>query len=200
MNKQRKHHGPAVEESFRVSVGPVETDLVLTDPDMATLRRAPDAGAALKALVDLALKQISLVAGEEAEQGVERISGDLKMRQNKSRETRFRAVRQYARYWLTQVRPEERAQLETQLAPLFEEMFGNPFRAGPPDLAWRTGPVLSLARSMTQTRDFSAMPILADALEEAGCSDAAVLGHCRASCQHARWCWVLHLLLSGTVG
>jgi hypothetical protein len=41
---------------------------------------------------------------------------------------------------------------------------------------------------------FADMPILADALEEAGCADAAILGHCRGGGEHVRGCWVVDLL------
>jgi hypothetical protein len=48
---------------------------------------------------------------------------------------------------------------------------------------------------MYESRDISSMPILADALEEAGCNNAEVLAHCRSDGLHARGCWVLDLLL-----
>jgi hypothetical protein len=67
--------------------------------------------------------------------------------------------------------------------------------------AWRTDTVLSLARTMSDARDFSAMPILADALQDAGCNHPVVLDHCRsASRPHCRGCWVLtELLEPGTL-
>jgi hypothetical protein len=47
-----------------------------------------------------------------------------------------------------------------------------------------------------QSRDFSAMPILADALQDAGCDSAAILDHCRdANATHVRGCWVVDLAL-----
>ena len=48
---------------------------------------------------------------------------------------------------------------------------------------------------MYDTRDFSAMPILADALQDAGCEKADVLDHCRGDGPHVRGCWVVDLLL-----
>jgi hypothetical protein len=48
---------------------------------------------------------------------------------------------------------------------------------------------------MYDTRDFSAMPILADALQDAGCDDPGVLAHCRDAGPHVRGCWVIDLLL-----
>ncbi len=62
--------------------------------------------------------------------------------------------------------------------------------------AWRTDKVVSLARRMSESLDFSALPILADALQEAGCNDAVVLCHCRnLKATHNRGCWVVHLVL-----
>jgi hypothetical protein len=74
---------------------------------------------------------------------------------------------------------------------LLREVFGNPFR--PVDFApWRTDTAVSLARQMYEARDFSALPILADALQDAGCANGAVLSHCReAKPIHCRGCWVV---------
>jgi hypothetical protein len=48
---------------------------------------------------------------------------------------------------------------------------------------------------MYDRRDFSAMPILADALQDAGCEDADILDHCRGDRMHVRGCWVVDLVL-----
>jgi hypothetical protein len=78
---------------------------------------------------------------------------------------------------------------------LLRDIFGNPFRSVPVASTWRTAAV-ALARSMYESRDFSDMPILADALEEAGCADATILGHCRdPKVTHVRGCWVVDLVL-----
>jgi hypothetical protein len=62
--------------------------------------------------------------------------------------------------------------------------------------AWRTDTAVSLARAMYDARDFSAMPILADALQDAGCDSDAILSHCRdTSLTHVRGCWVTDLVL-----
>jgi hypothetical protein len=53
----------------------------------------------------------------------------------------------------------------------------------------------SLARTMCETRDFTAMPILADALEEAACDNPEILAHCRGPGPHFRGCWVVDLML-----
>lgn len=61
--------------------------------------------------------------------------------------------------------------------------------------SWRTDAAVALARQMYEARDFSAMPVLADALEEAGCDSDAVLSHCRGPEPHVRGCWVVDLVL-----
>ena len=74
------------------------------------------------------------------------------------------------------------------------DIFGNPFR--PVTFpAWRTDTVLSLARQMYESRDFYPMPILADALQDAGCDNNDVLNHCRQPGEHVRGCWVVDLIL-----
>jgi hypothetical protein len=75
------------------------------------------------------------------------------------------------------------------------EILGNPFRPVTLDPAWRTPAVVQLARSLYEERRFEDMPVLADALEEAGCQDAAVLEHCRGPGPHVRGCWVVDLVL-----
>ena len=46
---------------------------------------------------------------------------------------------------------------------------------------------------MYQSRDFAAMPILADALQDAGCDHEDILSHCRGPGPHVRGCWVIDL-------
>lgn len=81
-------------------------------------------------------------------------------------------------------------------AALLRDIFGNPFCPVALDPAWRTDTAVSLARGMYDSRDFTAMPILADALQDAGCEDEQVLNHCRdATAPHVRGCWVCDLVL-----
>jgi hypothetical protein len=61
--------------------------------------------------------------------------------------------------------------------------------------AWRTDTAIALARQMDESHNFSAMPILADALQDAGCEDEHILGHCRVPGPHVRGCWVVDLVL-----
>ncbi len=72
------------------------------------------------------------------------------------------------------------------------DIFGNPFRPVAFDPAWQSPAAVSLARQMYESRDFAAMPALADALRAAGCGVAAVLEHCRdPDGVHVRGCWVV---------
>lgn len=81
---------------------------------------------------------------------------------------------------------------------LVREIFGNPFRPvtlDPAWLQWRNGLIPRTARLIYGKRCFRNLPILADALEEAGCQDAEILNHCRAPVEHVRGCWVVDFLL-----
>ena len=80
-------------------------------------------------------------------------------------------------------------------ADLVRDIFGNPFRPVSLDPAWRTRTAVALARQMYESRDFGAMPILADALQDAGCDNNDILDHCRGPSPHARGCWVVDLVL-----
>jgi hypothetical protein len=83
---------------------------------------------------------------------------------------------------------------------LVRDIFGNPFRPAPVVagswLAWQGGTIARMARAIYDERAFDRMPVLADALEEAGCADATILGHCRRPGPHARGCWLLDALLA----
>ena len=77
----------------------------------------------------------------------------------------------------------------------FRDVFGNPFRPVTLDPAWQTTNVLALAQAIYDDRAFDRMPILADALEDAGCDNADILNHCRQPGEHVRGCWVVDLVL-----
>jgi hypothetical protein len=62
-------------------------------------------------------------------------------------------------------------------------------------LIWQDGTLPRIARRIRDERRFEDLPILADAWEEAGCTDVAILGHCRAGGPHHENCWALALLL-----
>ncbi len=92
-----------------------------------------------------------------------------------------------------------RAAAEAEVCRLLREFFGNPFRPAPaidPSwLAWNGRLVSRLAHDAYDRRRFEELPVLADALEEAGCDEADLLGHLRGPGPHARGCWALDLLL-----
>jgi hypothetical protein len=78
---------------------------------------------------------------------------------------------------------------------LLRDLFVDPFRPVAFDPRWRTADVVGMARGIYEERAFDRLPILADALMDAGCEDAAILGHCRSTGPHVRGCWVVDLVL-----
>ncbi|HYT87963.1 MAG TPA: hypothetical protein VEL76_04530 [Gemmataceae bacterium] len=84
-------------------------------------------------------------------------------------------------------------------AELLRDIVGTPFQPVPFDPAWRTPNVVALATVLYEDRRFKDMPVLADALEEAGCNNAGILAHCRQpGVAHTRGCWLIDLLLDKT--
>ncbi len=83
----------------------------------------------------------------------------------------------------------------TELAALLRELLGNPIRPAIVSSGWLTEAVRSLAETVAATVDFTLLPILADALEDAGCTDAAILDHLRGPGPHVRGCFALDLVL-----
>jgi hypothetical protein len=83
-------------------------------------------------------------------------------------------------------------------ADLLREVVGNPFCPVVADAAWLTwadGSVAKLARVIDDDRAFHQLPILADALLDAGCTDDALLSHLRSPGPHVRGCWALNAIL-----
>src|SRR5262249_5429084 len=78
---------------------------------------------------------------------------------------------------------------------LLRDLLGDPFRPTRLDPSWRGPSVWAVARHTYDEGDFAALPVLADALEDAGCTDEAILAHCRGGGEHVRGCWVLDGLL-----
>jgi hypothetical protein len=90
------------------------------------------------------------------------------------------------------------AQAKEAHCQLLRDIFGNPFRSVAVDPSWRAwdgGTVVKLAQRIYDERAFDRLPVLADALEEAGCSDPYILNHCRQSGEHVRGCWAVDALL-----
>jgi hypothetical protein len=85
---------------------------------------------------------------------------------------------------------------QSQDAVVFRCVFGNPFRPVAFEPEWRTSDVVALARGIYDARAFDRMPILADALQDAGCDNDDILTHCRdTGSPHARGCWVVDRVL-----
>ena len=83
-----------------------------------------------------------------------------------------------------------------QYRDLLREVFGNPCRPVAFDPAWLTRDVRDLAALIDARKSFELKPILADALQDAGCDTAAILDHCRGESTHVKGCWVLDLILA----
>jgi hypothetical protein len=91
---------------------------------------------------------------------------------------------------------EERFDTEHQMqCRLLRDVFGNPFRSVHINPSWLPPSLVALAEAIYTDRAFDRLPILADALEDAGCTDAAILEHCRGPGPHVRGCWVVDLIL-----
>ena len=99
------------------------------------------------------------------------------------------------------------AELATQ-CEIVRDLFCNPFHSLPPKkgkraweeqrrnwLGWNGGMIHQIAEVIYNERRMEDLPILADALEDAGCTDAALLDHLRSPGPHVRGCWALDLLL-----
>jgi hypothetical protein len=80
-------------------------------------------------------------------------------------------------------------------AKMAREFYGPPDGPIIADSRWLTSTVLDLARLIYDERAFDRLPILADALMDAGCDDEALLAHCRSDGPHVRGCWAIDLLL-----
>jgi hypothetical protein len=78
---------------------------------------------------------------------------------------------------------------------ILRDLLGNPFRPFTFDPAWVHSEARRLAISIATSRQFEDLPILADALEEAGCTDETILRHCREPGVHVSGCWVLNTVL-----
>jgi hypothetical protein len=83
----------------------------------------------------------------------------------------------------------------SEVAALLRELLGNPIRPAVVSPGWMTQAVRSLAETVAAAVDFTPLPILADALEDAGCTERTILEHCRGPGPHVRGCWVVDLIL-----
>jgi hypothetical protein len=103
-----------------------------------------------------------------------------------------------------------RAEVRALLCTLLRDIFGNPSHpvsVDPAWLTWKDGTIPKMAQVIYEDRDLPSghldnarLAVLADALEDAGCTDADILGHCRQAGVHVRGCWVVDLILGKGVG
>jgi hypothetical protein len=92
-----------------------------------------------------------------------------------------------------------RANEEKEQANLLRHVIGNPFRPAAVDPAWLSahdGVARAIVQVIHDEQRYDDLPFLADALEDAGCTDADLLGHCRGPGPHFRGCWAVGLILS----
>jgi hypothetical protein len=89
----------------------------------------------------------------------------------------------------------EIASIDLAFVARVRELVGNPFRPITLSPSWLTSTVLSLAQGIYEDRAFDRMPILADALGDAGCDNEEILNHCRAPGPHCRGCFAVDLIL-----
>lgn len=98
-------------------------------------------------------------------------------------------------WFFTSRRSRSGGSIETHRVPYYCA-YGAPYNLQTIPPVWRTGTVVAMASQMSEFRDFSALPILADALQEAGCADTDVLHHCRdPKATHIYGCWVIDWVL-----
>jgi hypothetical protein len=84
---------------------------------------------------------------------------------------------------------------EAGLPALLRDVVGTPGAPFNVEPDWRTSTALALAGGIYEERAFDRLPILADALQDAGCENAQILDHCRDPAPHIRGCWVVDLVL-----
>jgi hypothetical protein len=93
----------------------------------------------------------------------------------------------------------ERVRAAEALQPLvLADLLGYPGHipaVGQAWLSWNNRTIPRLAQAIYDEYAFGRLPILADALEEAGCDDADILAHCRSGGEHVRGCWALDWVL-----
>ena len=80
-------------------------------------------------------------------------------------------------------------------AILLRDVIGDPFAPVVFVSEWKTENVVGLAQGIYDDHAFDRVPVLADALDDAGCADPDILDHCRGSGHHARGCWVVDAVL-----
>jgi hypothetical protein len=164
-------------EEFRRSFGDVHRDEIdqTLPPEVAEAVTRPSAGdAAEETVVDLRhvvaeMRELAALA-EEADEA-----------------------------WAKALSAEASGAGSVEQAALLRDVIANPFRPSPAIdpawLAWNGGTLKTLASAIYEQQRFQDLPILADALEDAGCAEASLLDHLRGPGPHVRGCWAVDLLL-----
>jgi hypothetical protein len=88
--------------------------------------------------------------------------------------------------------PDAESRITQGLRDIFGPLLFRPIVLDP---AWRSSDVLSLAQAIYDERMGHRTPMLGDALEDAGCTNAEIMNHCRQPGVHVRGCWVVDCLL-----
>jgi hypothetical protein len=141
---------------------------------------------ALMAALDATSEQLSaFYAGNAARSAALALDADW-------RKTHAKADRPADRERMRSGSPEERAR---QCKVLRDLLPFEPVEVDPAWRAWAGGQVVALAQTIYDEQRWQDLPVLADALEEAGCADERVLLHCRGGALHARGCWLVDRLL-----
>jgi hypothetical protein len=96
----------------------------------------------------------------------------------------------YRRRHAATLRAEEAAQCD-----LLRDVVPYPYEQAHREPAWRTFAAVSVARQVCESRDFTSLPVLGDALQDAGCEDEHLLGHCRGPGPHVPGCWAVAWVL-----
>ncbi len=134
-----------------------------------------------------------LAASEDYIQFIPKIVDFTKTHRGRSKTKRaIETVTQQARSAAIQ---EQLARVRVEFCHQFRDVAGNPFRSVAFRSEWLTSDVVGLASAIDATGYFDRLPILADALEEAGCTPEDILRHCRDETTHVRGCWVIDNLL-----
>lgn len=90
--------------------------------------------------------------------------------------------------------PDQAAGEKAHQCALLRELFANPFQRISIKKSWLTSNVVDLANAIYSERAFDRMPILSDALMDAGCDSVEIIAHCRSERPHVRGCWVVDML------
>ncbi|MDY3554234.1 hypothetical protein R5W24_003353 [Gemmata sp. JC717] len=92
------------------------------------------------------------------------------------------------------IQKEAQAAEQKAQCDLIRDIFGHPLRPAAISPYWLPPKVGTVAQDIYSEKAFDRMPLLADALQDAGCDNDDILNHCRSDGPHARGCWVLDLL------